>query len=38
MWGEYRMSDHAGRPSKLDRWAASFRVAVRQAVAAVCEV
>ena len=36
MWGEYRISDRAGRPSRPDHWAASFRVAARQAVAAVC--
>jgi hypothetical protein len=29
MWGEYRMSDHAGRPGRPDRCAASFRVAAR---------
>ena len=37
MWGE-RISDRAGRPSRPDHWAASFRVAARQAVAAVCGV
>jgi hypothetical protein len=29
MWGEYRMNDHAGRPGRPDRCAASFRVAAR---------